>query len=557
MQREMIRHGMTRLAALMFLLAAGYAANANAQAAMPPTKEIVIYNDSPTETIYPMLQAPTQSDPKNPDIWLQGYFNAANTTTQTFNTSQVYEVFFNLEHGIAPKKSLTVTIPFYSQLKQPGPGGVGATTDEYIDWWNAMRVYLFDSRTAATGAYQYYDHKGGMAPVPVVSPLPGAATPTCANCQDPVNITGYVVNPPFNIPFQLVEYTFANYGGSPPKLEATQKSPPYTNIYRVGYDVSSIDSEYLPVAVAPLNNNIYGYLGTGMTVEQFRILLNQFLNGKEWPTYVPIYFPDGAPPAAFATVPPSGSYPDGAYPGTVAVGPFNVFTETYRTDANGNRIILSPPLVSSNVPGTPTVMPGTTVSNMINLWEHCSSPVPDSAATCKAITNIKTALDAAGCPNPLYNPGMIPATQLELVYGWVNSGCTGDFRPGIPATPAQKQTFEAFLRLQYNYCGDVPSPEPDCKPATVPAKSIFNPWTQLIHDTIKSNAYAFSVDDSVGFVLLDGDGLIITVGGTTNLPCPRQLTPGPLQPDGTRAPSPPTCRLGELRRELAPLTGIR
>ena len=479
-----------------------------------------------------MLQAPEQSDPRNPDTWLQGYFKVADISTQTFNTTKVYEVLFNKDHGIAPGKSVSVTVPFYTQLKQPGFGGIGSTNDEYIDWWNAMRVYLFDSHTAVTAAYKYYE--GGTAPL--VEPLQGATAPVCANCQGSVHITEYTVNPPFNIPFQLVEYTFGNYGGNPPTLQA----PPYTNIYRVGFDNFSIDSVYLPVAVAPLHNNIYGYLGTGKKIGQFRTLLTNFITTENWPTYFHAYFPNGTPPAPYTPTPPAGSYPDGAYPGKVAVGPFNVFTETYRTVASGGRFIPSPPLVTSNLPGSP-VTPGVAVSNMIALWKNCTSPHPDSATTCTEISNIKTALAAAGCPDPLYNPGMIPATQLELVYGWVNSGCTGDFRPGNPSTPSQEKTFESFLRLQYNYCGDIASPTPDCKPANVPSQSIFNPWTQLIHQTLNSNAYAFSVDDSVGFVLLDGDRLIISVGGTANLPCPHQLAPGALQPNGTRAPPPPTC----------------
>src|SRR6516225_2903065 len=53
---------------------------------------------------------------------------------------------------------------------------------------------------------------------------------------------------------------------------------------------------------------------------------------------------------------------------------------------------------------------------------------------------------------------------------------------------------------------------------------------QLIHDTLGSNAYAFSVDDAVGLALLDGDGLIITVGGPANLPCPHPLTGSPQEP---------------------------
>jgi len=531
------RHAM-RLAMPLVLLAAGYVASAKAQTPAPPTKQIVIYNNADKDTtIYPALWVGRMSNSANPDAWLQGYFTVADPSAQKFNTTKVYLAFFNRRHGIAPGKSLTITVPFYTQLKQPGPRGAGATTDEYIDWWNAMRLVIFDSRTAVTAAYQYYDHKEGKAPVPAVSPPAGAAIPLCAGCEDPVDIMEYEADPPSSIPFQLVEYTFGNYGGSPPSLQAEQASPPYKNIYRVGYDVSSIDSEYLPVAIAPLNNDVYGYLGTGMTVKTFRAALDGFIKDRQWPTFYPVYFPNGAPPAAFSLTPPAGPYPDGAYPGKVAVGSFNVFTETFRTDTDGARIVLNPPKVSSNVPDS-AIAPGATVSAMIGLWKECS---PSGSASCTAIADIKQALRGAGCPNPPYNPGMIPATQLDLVYGWVNSGCAGDFRPGIPPTPAQKATFEHYLKLQHNYCGDVASPGPGCPHANVPQGSIFNPWTQLIHETLKSNAYAFSVDDAVGYVQLDGDGLIITVGGAGHLPCPRQLLPGPLQPNGTRAPPQPTC----------------
>jgi len=41
------------------LLVAGYAGSAAAQ--QVPTKTIVIYNNSASETIYPMIQAPQQS----------------------------------------------------------------------------------------------------------------------------------------------------------------------------------------------------------------------------------------------------------------------------------------------------------------------------------------------------------------------------------------------------------------------------------------------------------------------------------------------------------------
>jgi hypothetical protein len=415
---------MVRIVTFASLLVGSYAGIAHAQ--QVPTKTIVIYNNSASETIYPMLQAPQQSVPTNPDIWLQGYFAVANTDTQTFNTTSTYETFINKDHGIAPGKHVSIIIPFYTQLKAPGSGGPGATTDEYIDWWNAMRLYIFDSHTAVTDAYNYYT--GGVAPV--ITPYPGAVAPTSINgngvsCRDPVRITQYTDIPPANIPHQLVEYTFANYGGSPPTLQGTQPVPPYANQYRVGFDNSSIQSVYLPVAIASLNNNAYGYLGAAMSIKKFRGLLNTFVTTNQRPTYVPVYFPNGPAPAPFSLIPPAGSYPDGAYPGTVVVGTDVVFTETYATFSDGSRFIPSPPTVTSNLPDTPAVTSGVTVSNMIKLWEQCS---PANSTTCTAITAIQTALAAAECPNPLYSPGNIPATQLHLLYGWVNSGCTGDFR---------------------------------------------------------------------------------------------------------------------------------
>ena len=172
----------------------------------------------------------------------------------------------------------------------------------------------------------------------MITPYTGAVAPTCINgnmvpCRDPVKIAMYTDIPPANIPNQLVEYTFANYGGNPPTLQGTQPVPPYENQYRVGFDNSSIQSVYLPVAIAPLNNNVYGYLGAATTIKKFRGLLNTFVTNNQWPTYVPVYFPNGPAPAPYSLTPPPGNYPDGAYPGTVVVGTDVVFTETYATFA--------------------------------------------------------------------------------------------------------------------------------------------------------------------------------------------------------------------------------
>jgi hypothetical protein len=131
---------------------------------------------------------------------------------------------------------------------------------------------------------------------------------------------------------------------------------------------------YLPVAIAPLNNNFYGYLGAATTIKKFRGLLNTFVTNNQWPTYVPVYFPNGRAPAPYSLTPPPGNYPDGAYPGTVVVGTDVVFTETYATFADGSRFVPSPPLVTSNLPDTPSVTPGVAVSNMINCGDNVRLP---------------------------------------------------------------------------------------------------------------------------------------------------------------------------------------
>jgi hypothetical protein len=59
-----------RIATILISLLAGYAGTANAQA---PTKDIKIYNNSTTDTIYPVLWAFIG----NVDLWLQAQFGVS------------------------------------------------------------------------------------------------------------------------------------------------------------------------------------------------------------------------------------------------------------------------------------------------------------------------------------------------------------------------------------------------------------------------------------------------------------------------------------------------
>jgi hypothetical protein len=57
-------------------------------------------------------------------------------------------------------------------------------------------------------------------------------------------------------------------------------------------------------------------------------------------------------------------------------------------------------------------------------------------------------------------------------------------------------------------------------------QDVFNPYVKLIHQTLASNAYAFSIDDAVAFKSLPGDGIVVTVAGAGGLENPTQ-TPLP------------------------------
>jgi hypothetical protein len=52
---------------------------------------------------------------------------------------------------------------------------------------------------------------------------------------------------------------------------------------------------------------------------------------------------------------------------------------------------------------------------------------------------------------------------------------------------------------------------------TVPTADVFNPYTQLIHQTLESSSYAFSIDDELSFKRFIDNGIIISIGGDGGL----------------------------------------
>jgi len=156
-----------------------------------------------------------------------------------------------------------------------------------------MRVYVFDGKDAADAAYDFsQDNPSPPTPVkPVLPPYPvtpmtGAALPTCSTgCT--LDLRSYYVGFPYGVPGQLVEYTFASAEGPPNAKTFGIK------LERVNYNISAVDSIYLPAAIGAKGNStdLNTYLGSIQTLKTFRDELNDFAKrGARWPEFIPAYY---------------------------------------------------------------------------------------------------------------------------------------------------------------------------------------------------------------------------------------------------------------------------
>ncbi len=493
----------TCLASLLLLLLGGAGA-ANAQAV--PTKTITFYNNSTDHTLYPVIQAPIMSGADVRDLWLQAQFNVGDVTTQIFNTTLLYKIYVNRDGGIPPGHSVTLTLPFYTQLLPVSGGNLGTVKDQYIDWWNAMRVFVFDGRDAVNAAYNYsVDRTGKIIPPIPVNPVAGAALPSCASDNttcEPLVIKAYVNGFPPSVPAQLIEYTFAAAQGPPldPKLSINRAI--------VNFNISAVDQVYLPAAIGARGNHsaANAYLGSTEAVAPFRSALEAFSNGgKAWPFYVPAYYTAKDPTIPLPAPPAGGNaYPEPQIPSTNTV-----YAELFRNPPP------APPVLSSDTTSGIGKL-GQLAQGTLDLWNKCTSTTPTQSATCTQIREVNTFFvnDYQKC-----FPGkQLPATPefLTTVYGWVQfPGCAAP----LVNTAGYSSAIATYCDLQYNFF----------EPAVLP-EDVFNPYVSLVHQKLASNAYAFSIDDAVSFKSLPGDGIVITIAGskgldnTTQTPLPTAST---------------------------------
>lgn len=393
-----------------------------------PNKIIAFYNDS-NETIYPIIEAPILTV----DAWLQAQFSITDISTYKFTSTKIYRAYVNGTNGISPGQTVLVQVPFYSELVNNPTGG--NQPDQYLDWWNAMRVYLYDVQSNLIQQY----NQDSAHPVHPVTPGPSCFS----GCSGQLEVFSSTTGVPTNDPQQLTEYTFADVvtgGGTPYPIDYTH----------VDYDYSGVDQIYLSVAMEPYGSSIVGYTGTTVDLTTFRANISTFLTDTVWPVYAGL-------PVTKPRVP-------GAY----------------------NVMVLNPQLTT----------PQPQIDALTTNWHKCINDAGNTNhANCLIVNNLFQT-NASAC-------GQSP-TELELlqhIYGYV-SFC-GDL-------PSSGSAFDAYTALQHNFIG---------------YPQDFNPYTQLIHQTLKMNVYAYSVDDAVGNINTIGDGIVIDIGGESGLSNPEQYDP--------------------------------
>ncbi|HXC92261.1 MAG TPA: hypothetical protein VNV18_19020 [Stellaceae bacterium] len=454
------------LATVLGLLILGQVGDAAAQ---PTPMTFKIYNNSDCCTIYPVISTGNTGL----DIWLQAQFQVpqAQLGTRTYGRVVTYRVYINpTTGGLPPHASVTLTVPLYSQRVA---GATGLNLDEFIDWWSGGRVALNDSPGAIKADY---DNDLLNNKLPAGQPIAGSPLITCVGCKEPLQIFGDKTgNLPSNDPDQLVEYSVG--------AVATNKIPYVLDVNTVDYDISYVDQAYLPVALEPFANPSIGYVGTVQLVAVFRQAMNNFLTAYPWQTYLDF---DGNP---FLRIPSAGT-------------------------------------IFANLQNPQLTKPGKLVTDMQGLWVYCTTTPSDTSPTCSQINAVAQLFNANyanylalwtknGCQGT--PPAAAPSLALMLlhVYGWsdfneapASAKCSItnliNLTPGYTANNS-----EAYQAVAFQY-----------KTLQNSTWNGFNQYVRLIHGPFylnMPNAYAYSIDDDLGNMLVAGRGLIMTVGGPTGL----------------------------------------
>jgi hypothetical protein len=321
-----------------------------------------------------------------------------------------------------------------------------------------------------------------------------------------VKMFGGVGGLPGGDPTQLTEMTF----GSALTDAVTYKDIPFEWIPGdVGYNVSAVDSVYMPVAMEPLNNPLIPYIGSVKPPADIRKILTQWVKDHPgWPVYKGF-------PADHPRIPEAHT----------------VFFDAFLANDTLN---------TNSELTAPTA--GGPIDNMIKLYLGCMKATPPLTDTCQRIQTLEKTLFQ---PNlAIYksfdcgtNFNATVTWQLRTLYGWVPYNfnekgvkCTGNDLALTLGTDKNAQALYQQLSNSYRLDQTAQHPQPGLQynfRTEKDSKLWFNPYVELIHGAnyLNMRNYAFSIDDAVGFQSHKADGLIFAVGGTRGLQNPHELQP--------------------------------
>lgn len=486
----------------------------NKQKPYPVTAKTITIQNNTDGVIYPVIQ----SGSRPVDEWLQGCFRS----TDNFPQPKNIRAYINFEKGLSKGQSVTVSLPVYSQTDSDG----------YVTWWNGGRIYFGDTKGSEGSGLQLMYTKDSANKVTVSG---DKAQINCSDCTS-LEVFSSTEGIDESLPGQLAEFTF----GDSPAANVPRKLFPEN----VNYNVSYVDHVYLPVAIGPKGNPYIGYTGTTENFKSFREKLGTFFadpqSGKGWPAYNLAGLTDEQLSQNKIKIP----------------GGYNIFA--LRTDTQSPTIVPLPRVVRSDgFPPTITLPKclkspescteeekqgiGGALQNIQNLWKACAGDESffgkkDASAVINC--SFKTREDrnplvgptlnqqtfkqvyqfflknynkykSGACGNNNLKANLPPLVMLQHIYGFVpfNEGCNNAGYNALVDTSTKDEYEEAhrnYIELQYSTPTDKTTPH-------------FNPYVNLIHDRLKTNAYAFSIDDAVGFMAEYGSGLIFTLGDAAGL----------------------------------------
>jgi hypothetical protein len=520
-----------------------------------------IFNNDPLHWIYPVFT--TGKGPE--DIWMQAWWGVPKTSLAKypFPRRKNYRLYINpTGTGIPPNTGIELTLPLYTQLKEPMNGNPTEDKtspsggDTLINWWNGGIIQIYVSPTASPPAALTQALTNVTSPtqkqvtstvqtaiLPKCVVVPSAPTPRPPSpppCQ-PLTIYSDDGDLPKNDPQQLIEYTV---GARNDPLDPNVGPYYLLDTANVDFDVSYVNVAFAPAVMGPYKNDQVGYIGTPLTIRKFNLAIDDFLlEYAGWPQFVRNGQPIkklASPLEVFARLGGVSAPPDLT---PVPVWPTQLWApiqkmRTRWTQYAGTVVAAPGPAYVTATPGLCGPLPLPSAPAPANF---CEGVVAVHQLLIKNYIKYREIYAKGECPGQPVN--ITDNLMIAHVYGWApwtesstqsssGVGC-GPKQNLLENTPGYSSVLpEVPPRVDYKNYSTVKLAYDKLNYGKLPAKIgtnlkySFNPWVEFIHGVPGDGnpkyigtdyAYAYSVDDAMGNIQAEGQGIIINIGSTINL----------------------------------------